>query len=470
MAQAFFGCELPTLTGKANTRSEDIMALVDIMRPQASPAPLIRIGGGGDGAYLLPDDLAGIRACFSPGVCNMKPFEDELARSHGIRSHMCDFSSDSDSLFTPLIEGMQTFEKRWLDLPGTPDSTDLNSWISDYYPDTADDLMLQIDIEGAEYRNILHAPPETLGRFRVIVMELHALDQMRERAVAEAVFEPFFKKLDEQFICVHAHANNWRGDWRVPGTTTRVPMLLELTFLRRDRFDAPQGKQPEPVLLPHPLDIVNVANKDPLYLDESWLNGPRPMASRMHIVEQRIGRLPDRETEGVLNSLPALLAQTNQAIANLRAETLPRPEGSLTELATGKPFTTSSTVGWMKGKGEVQAAETFFFHTLPGLYESITIDFLSEHPLYTLEIENRQDMCQERARFLFYVTHSEPQPDLTRAFPVCADANFVSKPPSISRTDIGGVKVRYLTIFSGLNSHLHLAAIRVYGYAFSALS
>ena len=31
---------------------------------------LVRLGGNNDGGYLLPNDLEGITACFSPGVDN----------------------------------------------------------------------------------------------------------------------------------------------------------------------------------------------------------------------------------------------------------------------------------------------------------------------------------------------------------------------------------------------------------------
>lgn len=50
--------------------SAKTIATVFVMRPKPSPVPLVRIGGDWDGAYLVPDDLAGVAACFSPGVNN----------------------------------------------------------------------------------------------------------------------------------------------------------------------------------------------------------------------------------------------------------------------------------------------------------------------------------------------------------------------------------------------------------------
>ena len=40
---------------------------------------LIRLGNDGDGGYLVPDDLNGIEACFSPGVAGNVNFEKALA-------------------------------------------------------------------------------------------------------------------------------------------------------------------------------------------------------------------------------------------------------------------------------------------------------------------------------------------------------------------------------------------------------
>ncbi len=117
----FFRCDItePRLGSTDTPALEEILQAVGFLKPEPSPFPLVRIGGCRDGAYLLPDDLDGITACFSPGVFNRKDFEDELAHSHSIRSHMCDYSSDPSRFRTPLIEDMQTFDKKWLDTENT---------------------------------------------------------------------------------------------------------------------------------------------------------------------------------------------------------------------------------------------------------------------------------------------------------------------------------------------------------------
>ncbi len=54
---------------------------------------LIRVGGDADGGYLIPDDLAGIEACFSPGVDTVATFERDMV-ARGIPCHLIDASVD----------------------------------------------------------------------------------------------------------------------------------------------------------------------------------------------------------------------------------------------------------------------------------------------------------------------------------------------------------------------------------------
>lgn len=63
--------------------------------PVKTRFPLIRIGSENDGGYLIPNDLYGITACFSPGVDINSSFEKELLKREGIPSHLADYSVDA---------------------------------------------------------------------------------------------------------------------------------------------------------------------------------------------------------------------------------------------------------------------------------------------------------------------------------------------------------------------------------------
>lgn len=296
---AFYGIDLNQKSGLAATGSE-ILSVLEQMRPCPSPYPMVRVGGNRDGAYLLPDDLQGIAACFSPGVSNRKLFEDELATRYSIPSHLCDYSSAAKHLSTSLIEDMQTFERKWLDIAGTDNSVRLEDWVNQYHEPNAGDLLLQMDIEGAEYRNLLDTPIETLARFRIVVVELHGLHKLRDAGVLKQVFEPFLAHLGRMFTCIHAHPNNCCGQWKVPHSDVHVPRVMELTLIRNDRLAGTRTGACFPVMIPHPLDIVNVKRRDPLFLDEYWFPGERPEVSCKTMWKQQLAR-----AEALLQELEA---------------------------------------------------------------------------------------------------------------------------------------------------------------------
>ena len=93
--QSFYGVDVGDASLSTAAATAEVVEVFEFLKPKASKTPLIRIGGDADGSYLVPDDLDGIAACFSPGVNRIKYFEDFLADRYGIQSHMCDFSATS---------------------------------------------------------------------------------------------------------------------------------------------------------------------------------------------------------------------------------------------------------------------------------------------------------------------------------------------------------------------------------------
>lgn len=263
-------------------------SLIKLM-PQPSPVKLVRIGGSKDGAYLVPDDLDAIQACFSPGVNNFKDFEDELTLKYGIKCHMCDYTSDLEKFKTPLINGMQTFEKKWLDIDGGADSISLAEWVEKSCGTSHDDLLLQMDIEGAELRNLNGASVELMNRFRILLLELHvpACDSSQMQFGADIC--QLIDKLYETHACVHIRANNCCGDFIDGGTGMNIPNVMEITYLRRDRFTG-EPRHMLPPQLPHPLDIpFNLPQIQPLHLNSNWLGGrKRSLKSELKIYQDYI--------------------------------------------------------------------------------------------------------------------------------------------------------------------------------------
>lgn len=234
-------------------------AFVRRMRPMTSNRALIRIGGDEDGAYLIPDDLEGITACFSPGVSTSSTFENELYQRYGIRSFLADWSVDAPSIDIPG----SVFTKKYLGIDNDEQFITLDDWVRSSIGDEPGDLMLQMDIEGAEYKVLYRAPPALIERFRIIVLEVHWMNRWMEQPFFEFVEESLGHILN-RFTCMHIHANNYCPHYTYAGV--EMPWGVEMTFLRNDRVeDARPATQ-----FPHPLDIVNFHDRPDTPLPKWW--------------------------------------------------------------------------------------------------------------------------------------------------------------------------------------------------------
>lgn len=230
------------------------------LRPVQTQHALIRMGGEGDGGYLVPDDLVGIEACFSPGVSNVASFEQDLA-NRNIKSFLADHSVDGPPIRNDLID----FEKKYLGPKEDDVFMTLESWVRRKAP-AKGDMLLQMDIEGAEYGVIFDTSSQTLKRFRILVIEFHELDTL----IVQGNFELFnltFTKLLNDFEVVHIHPNNYYPPRQYKEFS--IPPLLEITFLRKDRIASRQPCE----TFPHPLDRPNVPDRADVTLPPCWYQG-----------------------------------------------------------------------------------------------------------------------------------------------------------------------------------------------------
>ena len=245
-----------------NAKSGDIEEAIKYMVPVGSSKPLIRIGGDSDGAYLLPDDLDGIDACFSPGTSYTTKFEDELARDYKIKSFLSDASVEEKSL--NLLKEYHFFQKKWINDFNDKNTTTLSSWINSANLSKSKNLILQMDIEGAEYNTLLNTSRSCLSQFRILLIEFHQLNRLKNERFLNQIFTPIMERILSQFDCVHAHANNCKPSVKL--SKFYIPPVIELTFYRKD---CNQGEKKK--FIPHPLDIINVDNKPPLLLGKPWI-------------------------------------------------------------------------------------------------------------------------------------------------------------------------------------------------------
>ena len=189
---------------------------------------LIRIGGAGDGGYLIPDRvLETIDYCFSPGVSDTANFEHELATTYGIKSFLADASVPS----APIANDNFHFTRRFLGSEASDNFMLLGDWINASVDNSAEGLLLQMDIEGAEYDVLINESESTLERFSILVIEFHYLrDLFDERCLA--MISSVFEKIYRTFSICHVHPNNCCGIVQLGRID--VPDVIEVTFLRND--------------------------------------------------------------------------------------------------------------------------------------------------------------------------------------------------------------------------------------------
>ncbi|WP_217354254.1 hypothetical protein [Ruegeria arenilitoris] len=255
-----------TTPGPDMTTADRRAFLAEVIRPHDLGYKLVRVGEFGDGGYLLPNDLDDIVACFSPGVSLQSSFEMDLAK-HGIPSFMADGSVDEPMLNVPGA----VFVKKHLAAKTGSDVISLEDWMAEYAPSEGD-MILQMDIEAAEYPVLSTLPAALLNRFRIVVLELHRIPSILMKPAAFQRAYPALAALSDGFVCAHIHPNNASGTVDIEGET--FPRVIEATFVRRDRV-----KQMVPATrFPHPLDRRHRPNGPVFKLPQEWI-GPRSSAT-----------------------------------------------------------------------------------------------------------------------------------------------------------------------------------------------
>jgi hypothetical protein len=238
--------------------ASEAASLVQAMRPVKTHFELIRIGGNADGGYLIPDDIEGLEAVFSPGVSDVANFEEEMA-SRGIKC----FLADASVVSPPVMNDHFHFISKHIGLLNDGMFITMDKWVADNAPGTSD-LLLQMDIEGSEWGALANISETILGRFRIIVLEFHEL----ERLFYSQLHREVLTRLLLTYHVVHLHANNAGAILKFG--EVEIPEYLEVTFLRKDRCE-PLDKVRQ---LPHPLDKDNVMGRPSIQLPRCWYCSP----------------------------------------------------------------------------------------------------------------------------------------------------------------------------------------------------
>jgi len=149
---------------------------------------LIRIGSDYDGGYLVPNDLDGIKCCYSTGVSENSDFDDQLI-THVIKFFLADHSIDKPAKDNSIFY----FTKKYLGNKKDDQTMRLESWINNNKSDN--EILLQMDIKCEEYQIILDTPYDTIIKFRVLVIEFHGFQRLSQQQSFDLITTSFYKLL-----------------------------------------------------------------------------------------------------------------------------------------------------------------------------------------------------------------------------------------------------------------------------------
>lgn len=240
------------------TGADQLLAFMQIVRPVANGKGLLRFGPSADGGYLIPDDLDQLLASVSAGVSSRCGFDSATASSSvdvylggrvgGWTAGHARFKFAKKNLSNHEDETNITLDKLCRSIPGFKQGGD---------------LMVQMDIEGAEYEILHRATDNLLRRFRIIVVEFHYLDELFS-SFSFKFIKSVFDRLLTFYHVVHTQPNNWGGS--IKSHKLEFQRIMEFSFYRKDRHTFSHSE----LSFPHHLDTDTVQRKAPLVLPSHW--------------------------------------------------------------------------------------------------------------------------------------------------------------------------------------------------------
>jgi hypothetical protein len=242
----------------------------------------VRIGSLGDGGYVIPNDLAGIKGLISIGIGREVSFDLDFAE-RGIKVFQYDHTVEEP----PISHKNFLFHKvGWSDRNSDGFIT-LSKILENNHLNDDSDLVLKFDVEKAEWDALSNVSPDLLKRFRIITCELHRFDLLEDVLFFEKV-KKIIDLLTKHHTVTHIHPNNCCGVVLVAGIV--VPKVIEFSFLRNDR----SSFYPSHDSIPSGLDYPNMKRRPEIILTPFQMGVP--MASKS--LTKKIPKLTKKTSEG----------------------------------------------------------------------------------------------------------------------------------------------------------------------------
>jgi len=220
-------------------RMYDVMSLLSPKKPKGMQK--VRIGEQNDGGYVFIEDLLkGGNVAYSIGIGKTVKFEESIEK-YGHHIWMYDHTVDASRFKTPN----RTIQRIGIGPKNTNEIHTLSKMIADNGHTKEDNMLLQMDCEGAEWDVFNAINPDTLVGFSQLCIEMHWFVSYFSRASTTNLIENALLKLRKHFTPCHIHANNWSGFYKIPGKPP-VAETFEVTWVRNDLVEWSEEKEVYP--------------------------------------------------------------------------------------------------------------------------------------------------------------------------------------------------------------------------------
>jgi FkbM family methyltransferase len=216
-----------------------------------------RIGGDGDGGYVMLDDFAPVRAAVSLGIGPNVSWDLDMA-ALGVRIYQFDDSVPG----SPKASELFAFQKKRIvaNAPRAGEITLSEIMAADTLRHD-DNIVIKMDIEGAEWEVLARLSTEEMQRIRQLTVEFHNLREFADAPWRGRAFEAM-KNITASHACVHVHGNNFAPFAVIGGIP--FPHSFEATFARRVDHEF----TPSTASFPTELDRPNHRHRADLYLGQ----------------------------------------------------------------------------------------------------------------------------------------------------------------------------------------------------------
>ena len=193
---------------------------------EAEGHELVRVGRDNDGGYIMLDDLPGGIA-YSFGISGDVSWDKAMA-SRGYDVYMYDHTIDG------LPEKNPRFHWSKLGIGDGSGKDDKLKTLEEYITRNGHegqrDMILKMDVEGAEWGFLESVKPEILAQFSQMSFEFQGMN----KADICGKIPVLLRKINETHKLVHLHGQNW-GFYVCTGGKTFCNQI-EVTYVRKDKY------------------------------------------------------------------------------------------------------------------------------------------------------------------------------------------------------------------------------------------